>query len=1029
MFKFQYLREPFSWTVLTTWLGNGSNLVVSNLAVTYSGCKYVIDGSIFKMQFSQPKPTGLAADNDNRVLSGYQSATMEWSYDGVTYRSDVVPIVKEEAHSIFVRYKETAYSTDNAEYGNYKKYLASEPTEVVFDANFYPSVPVLIKTSLKLPPPSPDGFVRVGDTVQFTITAKNEGNVKSNWTNVIVTDIMPTGLTFGGNVTIDGVSQNVGVGYTFIGTTLTVPLNNIPGGGQKVITFEATVNQSAAGTTIMNHIRAAGKDGNTGTDVIIETDDNGGDGLPIKPISAPPAIDTITEGDLTISGDGVNGASVVVTLPGGVVLPAVTVTGGRWTVPASVVNLVAGNIVSAVQTEPGKDPSPAAQTTVIDRPPFRDVGNKTARNLTDRPDGSRRVGDVLEYTITVSNTGEPKSLWVNADIVDILPPEVDFVPNSVRIDNALPGAGTTVDYNAGTHTLIIIFDGIPGGVTRVVVFNVTINDTAYGKVFQNVAKINGKDTPEPPKPPTPGRTPKPLVDEINEGDRIVTGQGEPGARIEVNFPDSTIVGIATVQPDRTWSVNVPTSMILQEGKVVAVVQIQAPEDPSEPVNEVVQGKKPVLPYVTKTAQNLTSSDGKTRVGDTIQYTIIVGNSGSPKSYWTGAYLKDYIPVGLTLDFSTIRIDGETPAYAHYYTDTRLLDVWVYRSKMVGGDNGIQGGTFVTVTLKVTVDANTYGEHIMNSVSIEGKDNGGDDLDKDADEDGGGYTVVGKSEKPVIDEVVRDDPQITGEGEPGATIVVTLDDGGPPLTATVGSNRRWSVNVPSNRLPQTGDVITAVQIEPDMDPSDPVKQPVVDKNYRAVHGYVWPMVTDDLELGDSFLRKHDIIVELRPKYYLPAAAGLSVASVLVDPNSEDGLGEFTIPNVPFDDYVLVIRRPGYLVRCMNITISASDPDMIELVPPSTDPRDLMPFNNSVINQTMRIFRLWWGDCTDNLRIESLDVMMITELTNVNARSDKYNPACDLNADGQINSLDVMMVVENTNKFARQYAGANNVDFGD
>jgi len=183
--------------------------------------------------------------------------------------------------------------------------------------------------------------------------------------------------------------------------------------------------------------------------------------------------------------------------------------------------------------------------------------------------------------------------------------------------------------------------------------------------------------------------------------------------------------------------------------------------------------------------------------------------------------------------------------------------------------------------------------------------------------------------------------------------------------------------------------------------------------RTVSGRVWPIVTNNMGFGNDFLRKHDIVVELRPTFKSSAAPGLSTTAYVIPTSSIDSVGAFTIENVPFGNYVLVIKRPGYLVRCMNVTISSATPINYELKPPGTADNG--------------IFYLWRGDCSDDLRIESLDAMMITELMNVSYGDYRYNPACDLNADGIINSVDLMMVVEHFNLYARQYAGADDVNF--
>ena len=184
------------------------------------------------------------------------------------------------------------------------------------------------------------------------------------------------------------------------------------------------------------------------------------------------------------------------------------------------------------------------------------------------------------------------------------------------------------------------------------------------------------------------------------------------------------------------------------------------------------------------------------------------------------------------------------------------------------------------------------------------------------------------------------------------------------------------------------------------------------NTRTVHGYVWPMASDELKPG--FLDLHSITVELRESFKAPAPVKLQTKAVLLN---NAGYGEFTIKNVPYGDYVLYIKRPGYLVRCMNITISESDLYVIELAPPATDPND------------EGIFKLWWGDCNGDLEVNNDDSLLILDdiQNNINANNPLYNPARDMNADGRPDNGDIMLLLSNWGRCACGYAGAGDVDF--
>ena len=183
------------------------------------------------------------------------------------------------------------------------------------------------------------------------------------------------------------------------------------------------------------------------------------------------------------------------------------------------------------------------------------------------------------------------------------------------------------------------------------------------------------------------------------------------------------------------------------------------------------------------------------------------------------------------------------------------------------------------------------------------------------------------------------------------------------------------------------------------------------NTRTVTGFVWPMVTEHWGLGDSFLNKHAIVVELRATFNTPAPANLSTKPISVNTN---GLGQFTFENVPYGTYVLYISRPGYLIRSMMVTISPLSPPIVSLAPPGA--------------ADAGVFNLWPGDCNGEWKVDNDDLALIIDLMgrNINALSPYYNAACDLNADGWINNMDINLLYSRWGDTILMYAGAGDVN---
>ena len=177
--------------------------------------------------------------------------------------------------------------------------------------------------------------------------------------------------------------------------------------------------------------------------------------------------------------------------------------------------------------------------------------------------------------------------------------------------------------------------------------------------------------------------------------------------------------------------------------------------------------------------------------------------------------------------------------------------------------------------------------------------------------------------------------------------------------------------------------------------------------RTITGLVYPIATDDLGLGDEFLKKHEIVVELRTTFLTPAPPELSTVAVW---SGTGDIGSFTIEDVPFGDYLLYIKKPGYLTRCMPVTVSPSDPAVVKLTPPGGETE----------------FNLWGGDVDDSNEVVGLDLSAVMGSLGIDALSPYYNPAYDINADGYISGLDVSIVLANLSKNILDYPGAENVD---
>lgn len=314
---------------------------------------------------------------------------------------------------------------------------------------------------------------------------------------------------------------------------------------------------------------------------------------------------------------------------------------------------------------------------------------------------------------------------------------------------------------------------------------------------------------------------------------------------------------------------------------------------------------------SKTSKNITSKDGKTHVGDVVEYTIDIKNT-STKGTWYGVEVEDILPEGITFVKDSVLVNGTKVSYT-YYDQTRTLIINV-------GD--INSSEQKVITFEAEVDKGSEGKTIINAAKIIGKDNFGKNI---------------------------------------------------------------SVNVEE----KDGNTVES-------------------KEKRVVKGTVYPIVPKDHPLGEDFVKLFDITVELRPTFLTPAASGLSTIAQQIGTTEN---GEFVFDDVEAGKYVLVIKRPGYLIRTMNVVIDENDPMLIVLTPPGET-----------------VFDLWGGDVDGSWLIDAKDIELIQNRYGYSYGDIEYISVYDLNYDGKIDSKDVEIGQTNLHKTIMDYNGSEDVDFG-
>ena len=371
MFSYEYVYDTSALARIATWIGNGAYFLQATSKNMPLSATYMVDPGAFKIQMERPQPA-VSANDAARTVAGYDPSSMEWSYSENGPFTGGAPVVKDEAHTIYVRAKGDAdYSGNDALYGNYKKYLPSAAAAVVFSGSGpkeYMADPVLKKTGENLT--NKNGKTRVGDVIKYTITATNAGETGSVWANALLSDdISEFVILDEDSVTAPGI-------WTFSPESgeFTAELGDIAKGATRTVTFQVTVADNAHGKDITNTVTVSGNDGKGGGagDLDKTVDEDGGyrevEPDPEQVQSEKPIVDTITEGDKTVTGTGEPGASIVVTLPGGSAITAEVDENGSWSVDIPEgIELGAGDKITVTQTEKGKNPGSPIETVVNPR--------------------------------------------------------------------------------------------------------------------------------------------------------------------------------------------------------------------------------------------------------------------------------------------------------------------------------------------------------------------------------------------------------------------------------------------------------------------------------------------------------------------------------------------------------------------------------------------------------------------------------------------------------------------------------------
>ncbi len=367
--------------------------------------------------------------------------------------------------------------------------------------------------------------------------------------------------------------------------------------------------------------------------------------------------------------------------------------------------------------------------------------SKSVENATSPGAKMTRVGDTLRYEIVVENRGPASSCLLGAVVSDPLPAGIEPVAGTIRMaladgtDVAVPDSA----YDAGSRTVAVTAGDLWGGQRVTLTFDATVGEAALGTDAANVAFAHGTVPSEEP------------------GDGSQPQNPEPGKPAPV--PPADDDPVASSDP--------------------AVPPVVVGDDPEEGDLSI-----------SKEAENLTRSDGTTRVGDTVRYTIVLRNEG-PSTSWMDAAIRDDVPEGLEPIAGTIRMA---------LPDGTELDVpddaYDHRSRVLAVAAGsLHGGQSVTLAFDALVTEAALDADIGNTALAYGQPPSRWDPDGEHPEPGSPFDPPEGWEEYGRTREVIESPAAYPPG-------VTRDGGVLPAEGPVDD----SATIAKTRLAQTGDAL-------------------------------------------------------------------------------------------------------------------------------------------------------------------------------------------------------------------------------
>ncbi len=613
-----------------------------------------------------------------------------------------------------------------------------------------------VLTISKTDTPDPNS---VGGTLTYEILVTNTGPSTAN--NVVISDSLPSGLTF------DSVSTTAGTA-TEVGGVITANIPTLAVGAEVTVTVVTTIQASFAGSTIPNTATARADDAalvtaNATTTVNPQVD---------LALTKTDSVDPVNRGaqlvyTLVATNNGPSGATnveVVDTLPTDVTF--VSATGGTITAAGNVITVNVGTLASGESKTVTITVNVAqtAATTFTNNALVRSTestagfDSDTTNNADSEPTATQSLidlaitktdsadpiipGQPLVYTIVVTNNGPSNATQVRV---------TDNLPNGIQITSATSTVGTvTIPASAQDTTpannddLIVNVGNLALGATATITVNATVLPGTTG-TLTNVANVESLDTSLTETntanniaTETTGLTPAidlriSKVDSIDPAFAggaltytiVVTNDG-PSTATNVTLSDTLPAGVTftsvtstqgtvsnaagvvsgslgTLAPNASATITLIVGVnVTTRGSITNTASVVADQTESNTQNNSASASTAINANVDLGITKTDSVD-PVAAGGNLVYTLIVTNSGPATA--TGVVVTDNLPTGLSF------VSGSS-------TVGTVSNVGNAVTVNVGT---LATGATATVTLNTTVASTTTGT-ISNTATVTSSEN-------------------------------------------------------------------------------------------------------------------------------------------------------------------------------------------------------------------------------------------------------------------------------------------------------------------